>query len=482
MTAVREVPGELRAAFEQAGQGHVFQFWNELTEDARARLLKDLRRVDLEQLNEFARLAGGPPGASPVSRRPAPVLELSDEPEGWTREGARALGGELLRSGRCGVVLVAGGQGSRLGFKGPKGCYPIAPLSGKTLFQLHAEKLRRLGEIHGTTPALYVMASPENDLATREFFAAHDCFGLDAEAVHIFPQDVNPALTPDGRLLLAAKDKLALSPNGNGGLYQAFLESGALDDADRRGLEHLFYMAVDNPLVRILDPLFLGVHAHHRAEISLKVLRKTGPQEKVGVVALEDGHHAVVEYSDFAPEEAQATDASGALVYWAATIGLHLFTIEFFRQAAEGAVELPIHVAPEKSVDAIDATGAPQKVLCSKFETFAFDALRHAERVVNLEVERAAEFAPVKRGEGDVDSVRSARNLMIEEHRRWLRHCGIEATGRVEISPRVAIDEEDLATTLHDGGAAASYDGDLLIERDPATGAITFHQRDPERA
>ncbi len=431
----------LRGRFERAGQGHVFRHFDELDPAAAAAFAAQLREVDLDLI------AGLVSGDLTIDEEhgvlgPAPVLGLGDEPEQCSVEEARARGEELLRAGKVGVFLVAGGQGSRLGFSGPKGCFPCGPLSGRTLFELHAAKIRRMEQKYDTSLPWYIMTSQANNAATREFFEANDFFGLDPAGVRFLPQAMLPAVDGAGKLVLADRDSLFLSPNGHGGAYQAFAEGG-LEHARAHGIEHIFYFQVDNALIRIPDPFFMGVHAASGADISLKVLTKTGPMEKIGVVALRDGHPAVVEYSDLSDEEAHRTDDAGHLVFGAGSIAIHAFRVDFMASVADGSCRLPYHVA-EKELDGIDADGEACTIDGRKFETFVFDAVPFAQRWLNVEVVREQEFAPIKNRTG-VDSADSSSELVLAEHRRWLEKVGVTPTGAVEISPLAAVDWRDLA-------------------------------------
>jgi UDP-N-acetylglucosamine/UDP-N-acetylgalactosamine diphosphorylase len=274
-----------------------------------------------------------------------------------------------------------------------------------------------------------------------------------------------PAVDDRGKLVLETRSRVFLSPNGHGGVFDAFRRSGALEDATRRGLEHLFYFQVDNVLIRIADPVFMGFHALRGSDYSLKLLRKTGPYEKLGVVVMENGgRHRLIEYSDLTKEEAERRGADGELVYWAGSPAIHAFSLAFFRKIAEGSIALPYHVA-RKSIPTVDDSGRPTEVQGRKFESFVFDALPYAGRVLNLEVRREEEFAPVKNRTGE-DSLESAHALLVEEHRRWLREAGATVAGRAEVSPRVALCAEDLQMRLPEE-ARRAYPGDVIVERGP---------------
>ena len=475
-----DIPAELFRTFRDADQAHVFRFWESLEGDQKQDLLQQLRSIDLQELAEFSALSKAPTRprggelTPPSITRLASLGERAAPAETSSRETANERGEELLRAGRCGVFLVAGGQGTRLGFEGPKGALSVGPLSQKSLFQLHAEKIRRLGEVYGVCPPWYILTSEANDAATRSFFDRHAFFGLSREDVFFLKQSMNPALDQHGRLILESPHRLAVSPNGHGGSYRAFSDGGGLADARRRGLEHIFYFQVDNPLIRIPDPLFLGLHDHQDSDYSLKVLKKTGPDERVGIVALSGGRHCVVEYSDLTKEEATARSSSGELLHWAGTIAIHLFRLDFMERVAQGTIPLPEHVA-RKSIRGIDPNGHERTVDGFKFETFVFDSLPHANEVLYLEVHREREFAPIKNATG-VDSLESAQQLYMSEHRRWLEAAGIEITGKVEVSPTVALDEHELAAALEGLSTEKRYTGDVVVDRD-AAGSVRLETR-----
>ncbi len=440
----KNIPSELLQAFARAGQDHVFRFWNDLTDPERDSFAAELREIDLREVAELAATRGEAPFRG--QREPAPVVRLGEEPRGTPRTLAAAHGHRLITQGKVGVFLVAGGQGSRLGFEGPKGCFPAGPLSRKTIFQLHAEKLVRLRERSGASLPWYIMTSQANDAETRKFFESHRFFGLDPRDVMFLPQRMLPALDTAGKLVLQSKGRLFQSPNGHGGSYAAFKQGGALADAQKRGIEQLFYFQVDNILVRIADPIFVGLHALSGSEMSLKVLSKTGPEEKMGVVAIEDGQTRVIEYSDFSRAESEARDSAGPLIHWAGSIAIHMFDLGFFERVAEGAIQLPHHLA-KKKLSTIDTEGKPTEVDGIKYESFVFDALPSARKSLSLEVARREEFAPIKNKTG-VDSIESAHALYIEEHRRWAREAGLEVSGELEISPLAALDPEELRERL----------------------------------
>lgn len=448
---------DLRAVFHQKGQDHVFAGWDGLTPDERNQLLADCEEVDFSWIE--ARMAQARASAAEgghLQMTPAPVTTLPrSDGERLAAQEARKAGEAALRAGKAAAFVVAGGQGSRLGFEGPKGCFPVGPVTGKTLFAWHAEQILALSRRYDARIPWYIMTSRDNDSATREYFAENHYLGLDRADVVFFRQSVVPSLTMDGKLIMSGPSRLAMNPDGHGGSLSALVKSGAVADMERRGVEVLSYFQVDNPLVTICDPVFLGYHLLAGAEMSSKVLDKNGPEEKVGHVCYLDGKLTVIEYSDMDHENMHARDAHGRLKFWAGSIAIHMLNSDFIKSVG-GKARLPWHVAKKKIPYYADGVVIkPERENGLKFETFVFDALPLAKASVTVEVAREEEFAPVKNARG-VDSAESCRRLMSNRFGRWLAECGIQvdldsvgnAAANIEISPLYALDEEELGQKL----------------------------------
>jgi UDP-N-acetylglucosamine/UDP-N-acetylgalactosamine diphosphorylase len=438
-----------RSRFAACGQQHVFRFWDRLTAAERERLLAQAEAIDLPALmQELAATHGraeqGPPKLGPVE------VERIPEHGGDAARHARAreIGTGLLAAGRVAVLVVAGGQATRLGYDGPKGAFPIGPVSGRTLFELQAQKIRRLRARFGREVPWYVMTSDATDAATRALFERHAHFGLPERDVFFFRQGMVPSFDFDDRILLAEPGRIMENPDGHGGSLTALLRSGALDDLDRRGVDTLFYYQVDNPLVRMADPAFLGFHSLAGAEMSCKVVRKRDAYEKAGVLARIDGRIGVVEYTELDATSRGARDAAGELVYWAGNTAIHVFDVDFVRRvASEAARWLPFHAA-EKKVPTVDAQGhpfTPNAPNGRKLERFVFDALPAARAVCIVETARSEEFSPVKNATGS-DSPESSRSDLVALYAAWLRAAGIEppAGAALEIDHSRVDGPEDL--------------------------------------
>jgi UDP-N-acetylglucosamine/UDP-N-acetylgalactosamine diphosphorylase len=445
--------GQLRATLAEHGQEQLLRFWDELDGDGRARLEHDLRSLDLDLLDELVVTLVQDPqppidveGLEPVL--PAPPPSPEDIAEG---EAA-------LRRGEVAVVIVAGGQGTRLGFDGPKGCYPIGPVSDRSLFQIHCEKIAALGARHGRTPPLYVMTSDENHEATDRFLAEHRRFGL--PHLKLFRQGTMPAVAASsGAVLLAERDRVALSPDGHGGTLRALDRGGCLDDMRDRGVETVFYLQVDNPMVAIADPGFVGAHRRAGADVSSKVVRKRDPAEKVGVVAEREGRQLVIEYSDLPASLADQRRADGSLAYSAGSIALHVFRLGFMADLARSA-ELPFHRA-RKQVPYLDEQGnriEPVTANAIKFEQFIFDTLPLARRSLVIETSRTAEFEPLKNATGS-SSPESVRRRLSDAAADLLEGIGAvvarqtdgSAAVPIELSPLIAADPAALRTRVPPG-------------------------------
>jgi UDP-N-acetylglucosamine/UDP-N-acetylgalactosamine diphosphorylase len=280
------------------------------------------------------------------------------------------------------------------------------------------------------------MTSEATDRETRDAFETHDCFGLDPVDVQIFQQDMVPAFDFEERLILETADQVFESPNGHGGSLTALESSGALDDMDRRGIDTLFFYQVDNPLVKIGDPVYLGFHAETGAEMSCKVARKTDPMEKVGVVARVGGQPGVVEYTELQDEERHARDPAGGLRLWAGNLAIHLLSTDFIRRVASDAYQLlPFHLSAKK-IPFVDEYGRglePSEPNGYKLERFVFDALREASEVCVVETTAMEEFSPIKNADGP-DSADTCRRDLVAQYRRWLDAAGIEVPeGDLEI-------------------------------------------------
>lgn len=446
--------------FRHAGQGQVFAYFDQLPPEGQQALLAQAAEIDLAEIDRLNRTlvaAGAATGVNLHGLAPAPYVRLPENGGSAARWAeAKAAGEAALRAGRVAAFTVAGGQGTRLGYDGPKGTFAVTPLKQKPLFQVFAEKILAAGKRYGKPLHWFIMTSHANHEATEAFFAEHSYFGLDRGHVHFFRQGRMPAVGFDGKILLEAKDALALSPDGHGGSLRALERSGALDLMQREGVDIISYFQVDNPLVRCIDPAFFGWHVLGKSEMTSKMVPKAYAEEKVGHFCTQDGRTVVVEYSDLPMAQQRETDAAGGLRYLAGSIAIHVLDREFVRRMAKGGegVALPFHRA-DKKIPALDAAGnlvKPEKANGVKFEMFVFDALPFARNPVVIETRRADDFSPVKNATG-LDSPQTCRDDQLRQYARWLRAQGVavetDASGRpkdaMEVSPLFGYDEDSFA-------------------------------------
>ena len=451
----------LQHRLERAGQGHVLAWADELSPAQLDTLLDQLESLELDRLPGLIGSALAPPSAPEDEPQPPELIEWgSDERHRQRDAAARAAGEAALAAGQVGAFLVAGGQGTRLGYDGPKGRFPVGPKTGRSLFAYHAQRVLATCRRYGAEIPLYVMTSAANDASTRAAFEEAAWFGLEPGQVVFLVQGMLPAIDRQGRLLLATKHALSWSPDGHGGSLRALQRSGALDDLDRRGIRQLFYFQVDNPLARVLDPVFIGHHVLARAEMSTKVVAKTDPAERVGIVARVAGRARVIEYSDLDPALAGRRDADGRLTFRAANIAIHVLDLGFVRRIVEAGLVLPVHRA-EKAVPCLDDAGRPHQPAAPnaiKMEQFVFDALPLAERTVTQEVPREDEFAPVKNATGP-DSAESARAALSEQAKRWMAAAGLALPpGPAEVGPLFALDQDEFLAKLTRGDFGPVFD------------------------
>jgi UDP-N-acetylglucosamine/UDP-N-acetylgalactosamine diphosphorylase len=444
--------------FRASEQEQVFRFLEELSPPEREQLMSQAAEIDLAELAQLKSTlldGGSVVGADLEGLEPAPYEKLPEnggDAAAW--EAARRAGEEALRAGRVAAFTVAGGQGTRLGYDGPKGTFPVTPVKQKTLFQVFAEKIRAAGERYGKPLHWFIMTSHQNHEATQAFFEEHSYFGLDAARVHLFRQGRMPAVDLDGKILLESKSSIALSPDGHGGSLRALERSGALDLMEKEGIDTISYFQVDNPLVRSIDATFVGWHLLRGSEMSSKMIPKAYAEEKVGHFCTQKGQTVVVEYSDLPMEMQREVDQSGRLRFLAGSIAIHILDREFVRRMARGDSSLPFHRA-DKKIPTVDAQGnpvRPDKPNGVKFEMFVFDALPFARSPLVIETRREDDFSPVKNAEG-VDSPQTCRDDQLRQFARWAnaQGAGVPTNGEglpsvtFEVSPLFGYDEATFA-------------------------------------
>lgn len=431
---------------QQHRQEHALRFWEHLSNAERNDLRAQLSAIDFSWLDNVLVEKSKSARSSTEIKPYRHIVEYTDP----ARALAQREGEMALCEGRLGVILFAGGQGTRLGFDGPKGLFPLGAVSGHTLFQIHVERVLAIGRRYGVCPSLYVMTSDATHAETERYFHEQNRFGLEKGDLVLFQQDSLPIVDEMGRLLLDAKGHVATSPNGNGGVFSALATCGALEAMQRRGVDFLTVINVDNPLAQSGDAVFLGYHMLRQAEFSCKAIRKHDASEAVGNFVEVDGKLEIVEYTELPREFAEERDSQNRLRFAWANPGLFLWSRTFVERMS--LKRDWIYHRAHKRVPHLDENGnwvEPTHPCAFKFELFAMDALREAERSVLLECERDAEFAPVKNATG-ADSPERARAMMTRVYSSWIRDAGgvVSDDCDVEVSPLYALDATEFKQKL----------------------------------
>jgi UDP-N-acetylglucosamine/UDP-N-acetylgalactosamine diphosphorylase len=439
------------------GQEHLLGFYESLDDEEKAGLLEQIGKLDFTNIPGWIeKYVKGhfnidiPSDPKTASYFPAKPLGAEQEQE---YKQAESLGKELISAGKVAAFVVAGGQGTRLGFDESKGNFPASPIKRKTLFQIFAEKIKAASIKYDSKIPWYIMTSPLNFSQTIVIFKENDYFGLGEEDVIVFQQGTMPNFDLEGNILLADKGCVATSPDGHGGSLKALYDSGALADIKKRGIEQISYFQVDNPLVEVIDPLFVGLHVAAGAEMSSKALLKAYPTEKVGNFCLVDGKVTVIEYSDLSDEQVNQKNSDGSFVFELGSTAIHIISASFVEHLNANGFSLPFHRA-EKKIPYVDADGnnvLPAEPNGVKLETFVFDALPLARESIILQTPREDEFAPIKNATG-VDSPEVTRRMMTEKCANWLAAAGVAVPKNddgsvncvIEIAPSFAIDVEEL--------------------------------------
>jgi len=451
----------IKTMLQTHNQSHLLAFWEQLDTAGRENLVAQIEQLDFAKVDDWVANYVKKPVSADVTADFAPARSYSSVPADPEQQRkyrkAIELGRKLISAGKVAAFVVAGGQGTRLGLDGPKGNLPVSPVTNKSLFQIFAEFIAAVSKKYQATCPWYIMTSPLNHTATKEIFRSNDYYGLDENDVFIFQQGSLPNFSPDGKILLADKDKIACSPDGHGGSLKALFHSGAIEDMKKRGVDFVSYFQVDNPLVNIFDPLFIGLHALDNAQMSSKAVVKTEPMEKVGNFCLVDGKVTVIEYSDLPDELAQKRNPDGSLVFGLGSIAIHIINTSFIELLNTGGFLLPLHKAVKK-IPYIDQQGRlieSAKPNGIKLESFVFDALPLATKSIILQTRRSEEFSPVKNATGP-NSPRTAREAMIARAASWLESAGRPVPRKddgsvdcfIEIAPSFALNADYLKAKL----------------------------------
>lgn len=422
---------------KKCSQEHVLGYWNKLGKKDRAALLAQIEKIEPENLKYCQEALKAGTTAIDNSKGVAPKVAVL---KGKKLAEATAAGEKELRAGKVAALLVAGGQGSRLGYDGPKGCFPIGPMSDLPLFYFHARKILALQIEYNTTVPFYIMTSEANNEATVKCFKDYNYFGLNPENVFFFTQGMWPGMTADGKIIMDKPGHIFMSPDGHGGLLAALKRSGALADMKKRTIKSVFFFQVDNPLVNIADPAFIGYHVMNKSEYSLKLCAKRDPYEKVGMPMRFGKTYRMVEYTEMTDEQCNRKNKDGSLYFLYGSPAIHVFDRAFLER--EASQPMPLHLAFKK-IPFVDAKGKvvkPSEPNGYKFEKFIFDILPKAKVASFLAFDQKDEFSPVKNAEGN-DSPATCKADMQAKWRRWMKEAGIEVdeSTPIEIDPAYAL-------------------------------------------
>ncbi|CAN8287488.1 unnamed protein product [Cochlearia groenlandica] len=445
------------------GHEDVFSLWEELSHEQRDLLVREIESLDIQRIDRIIKCS--------LHSQELPVAAIEAVPEncvstveGRTKEDSDKwweMGLKAIYEGKLCVLLLSGGQGTRLGSSDPKGCFDIGLPSGKSLFQIQAERIlcvqrlaaQAMSKAGPTRPAKihwYIMTSQFTHEPTQKFFESHKYFGLEPDQVTFFQQGTLPCVTKDGKFIMETPFSLAKAPDGNGGVYAALKSSRLFEDMASRGIKYVDCYGVDNVLVRVADPTFLGYFIDKGAASAAKVVRKAYPQEKVGVFVKrgKDGPLTVVEYTELDESMSSATNQqTGRLQFCWSNVCLHMFTLDFLNQVANGLEKDSVYHVAEKKIPSINGF-----TVGVKLEQFIFDCFPYAPSTALFEVLREEEFAPVKNANGsNFDTPESARLLVLRLHTSWVVAAGgflthsvpLNVTG-VEVSPLCSYAGENL--------------------------------------
>lgn len=433
------------------GQEHLLRFWEELDENQRVDLTQQIEQFDFEQIqslvdgndenHDWASLA--------AKAELPPAITCGEFKSAEETQKAIEAGEAAIAAGQVAMILVAGGQGSRLGFEHPKGLFPIGPISERSLYQMIIEKVKARAVQFGSTIPMYIMTSPPTHQESEQFLTENNFFNFGENDIQLFCQGVMPAVDENGKLLLADKGTVFVSPDGHGGTLAGLDRNGCLGDMKKRGVKYVFYGQVDNPLIQVCEPALIGYHILRQSEMTSQVVRKNDPVQKVGNVVSVDGKVQIIEYSDLPEQYARQTNSDGSLKLWAGSIAVHVFNLDFL-DAANRNSTLPFHRA-KKKVPFVDDNGRlikPDSPNATKFEKFIFDLLPSARNAIVCEVDATEGFCAVKNAApAPSETPEHVRQAISDLHTKWLNECGVEVQQgvKIEINPLYAVDSKQLA-------------------------------------
>ena len=439
-----QLPTDIADRLRTLDQPSIVQAWHSLDDQGQQRLLQQMRSIEWSLVSECLSLSkpGDPvPQAASLSwlhqaRSPQALLMGSSSNHVLPCDALRT-GRHALSRGAIGAILLAGGQGTRLRAHGPKGCYPIGPVSKASLYEILCGKLLAVARRYGRDVPLAVMTSCATDDDTRQYFENHSFFGLNSHNVFFFCQQEVPVLhATDKQFMLESPDHIAMAPDGHGGMLTSLAHRGGLDWFVSKGVEQLVSFQVDNPLIEPLSAEFLGYHLLSKAEMTTQVVRKENPRERVGVIVERDRTFQIVEYSDLPHSIADERLSNGCLRFSCGSIAVHCFDISFMIRMSHNRSALPFHVV-HKAVPLLLSNGTiqvPENPNALKFERFIFDLLPQAERVSVVEVDRNNCFAPLKNPLGSQsDGPEHVQRSMLAKARAMMESAGVHVDDGIPI-------------------------------------------------
>ena len=399
----------IRKTLKRYSQEHLLNGYEKLDSVKQKELIEQIENTDFDLINTLYN--NTKKDVEIKESQITPIEYLDKEKLNGYYKSFQETGEKAIRSGKLAAVTMAGGQGTRLGHKGPKGTFDIGLDSHKSLFELLSDSLKEQGKKYNVVIPWFIMTSKENNDATVEFFAKHKFFGYEKDKnIFFFEQGELPMVDTEGKILMGEDGLIKEAADGHGGIYEALVKNGMTKKMRQLGVEWIFIGGVDNCLVKMVDPILMGIAIQKHVTAAGKSVVKANPQEKVGVFCKKNGRPSVVEYTEIPKEMSEATDSRGELIYGESHILCNLFNIEAVERM--GSRPLPYHTAFKKATY-IDKDGnkvVPDGPNAYKFEAFLFDAFGELDDMAILRVKRVEEFAPVKNAQG-IDSPETAREL-----------------------------------------------------------------------
>ncbi len=404
---------EIQNKLKEYDSMHLLKYYDELSNDEKNNLLLELENIDFDLLKSLYAKRDKP---DDVSKKIEKIPYISkDNITEEEKEKYTNIGIEAIKKNKIAVCQMAGGQGTRLGCSGPKGKFIVNLKTPKSIFEIFADKLKETYINYGIKVKWYIMTSKNNDAETKSFFEDNNYFGYGKENIRFFVQGEMPLLNLNGKVVLSEKGKILTAANGNGGIYEALHREGILQELKENNITYLGIGNVDNILLDILDPLFIGMMIARNEELGIKTVTKTSPEERVGVICKLNGKPGVIEYTEITDEMANLRDENGNLIFGEAYFGLAMFKVELLEKIVEG---LSYHVNIKKN-SYLDENGdrvESETPNAYKFEMLIFEGFNYAKNMLVLSVKREENFAPIKNKEG-VDSPETAIKLYNEYYK-----------------------------------------------------------------